>query len=159
MAKQGKFTGLELVMKNLNKEIVKLKGRSMAGLIKGGIIIIRDTEKTPPLTPFDLGNLVASKYMVTGLGKNTEPSPTFKGDKKGELKTDHTSVVSKQKAIAAGKSLVILGFTANYAAATEENNDPKVWNRPGSGRAYLQSSIKRNQGKVLGVIAQTGKIK
>lgn len=159
MAKQLKLTGVEIVMKNLNREIKKLKGRSMAGLIKGGIIIMRDMEKTPPLTPVDLGNLRASKYMVTGLGKNTEPSPTFEGKEKGKLKADHSSVIGKQLTKAAGKLLVIFGFTANYAAAVEENNDPKVWNRPGSGRAFLQSSIKRNQGKVLAIIAKTSKIK
>ena len=147
------------VMKNLNREIKKLKGRSMAGLIKGGIIIMRDMDKTPPLIPVDLNNLRASRYMVTGLGKNTEPAPSFEGEEKGKLKADHSSVVGKQLTKAAGKSLVIFGFSANYAAAVEENNDPKVWNRPGSGRAFMQSSIKRNQGKVLKTIAQTAKIK
>ena len=159
MANRTKVTGLQNVMKNLNREIAKLGKTTMAGLIKGGILIIRDTEKTAPLTPVDLGNLRASRYMVTGLGSNKEPSPQFKGDDVGKLKSDHSSVVGKSLAKTAGKSLVVLGFSANYAAAVEENKDPKKWNRPGSGRAFLQSSINRNKAKILAVIATSAKIK
>ena len=74
-------------MKNLNREIAKLGRNSMAGLIKGGILIIRDTDKTAPVIPVDLGNLRASRYMVTGLGSNKEPTPQFKGNDSGKLKS------------------------------------------------------------------------
>ena len=107
----------------------------------------------------DLGNLRASRYMVTGLGSNKEPTPQFKGDDVSELKSGHSSVVGKQLAKAAGKPLVILGFSANYAAAVEENNDPKAWNRPGSGPHFMRDSIKRNKPKILAVIAASAKIK
>jgi hypothetical protein len=107
----------------------------------------------------DLGNLRASKYIVTATGKNKSSSPSFKGDKAGEMGGDHSSVVSKQKGKAVGKPIVIFGFSANYAAAVEENNDPKEWKRLGSGPHFLRDSIKRNSVKAAAIISKRAKIK
>lgn len=161
MAKKAGLTGVENVMRNLNREIKKLRGRSMAGLIKGAIIIVRDMDKTPPLIPVDLGNLRASRFIVSALGNKGVSTSGFKGKDKGEMKAQHSSVTSKLQTKVSGspEPLVAFGLSANYAAAVEENKDPKVWNREGSGRAFMQSSIKRNQGKVLLEIAKTSEIK
>lgn len=52
--------GMDIVLRNLNKEIQAIEGRSMKGLIGGAIIIREDMDKTPPLIPVDTGNLRGS---------------------------------------------------------------------------------------------------
>ena len=71
MAKTGmQLKGLNTVLKNLNKEVKKIKGRSMKGLIRSAAIIRRDMEFTPPLIPVDTGNLRDSwftmPFFITG---------------------------------------------------------------------------------------------
>ncbi len=156
---QFKIIGVEKVMANLNKEVAKIKGVSMKGLVLSVSMIRRSMDKTPPLIPVDKGNLRASFFSVTGFGKAANTSPGFKGDDAAQMGSDHSSVLSKSAAKVAGKMLVIFGFSANYSAAVEENNDPKVWSRKGSGRAFMQSSISRNKGMVLQIIAREAKIK
>jgi len=54
--------GMDIVMNNLRREIVKIKGRNMKGLIESAIIIRRDMDKTSPLIPIDTGNLRQSWF-------------------------------------------------------------------------------------------------
>ena len=56
----GGIRGFEQVNTNLNAQIAKIKGKSMAGLIEGAIIIRRDMDRTPPLIPLLTGNLRGS---------------------------------------------------------------------------------------------------
>jgi len=63
--------GMDNVLRNLNKEITKVEGLSMKGLIRAAIIIRRDMDKTSPLIPIDEGNLRASWF--------TDPRRTSKG--------------------------------------------------------------------------------
>lgn len=156
---QFKITGVEKVMANLNKEVAKIKGASMKGLVLSVSMIRRSMDKTPPLIPVDLGNLRASFFSVTGFGKATNKSPGFKGDDAAQMGSDHSSVVSKSAAKVTGRTLVIFGFSANYAAAVEENNSPKHWNRKGSGRAFMQSAISRNKSMILQIIAREAKVR
>lgn len=58
--------GINNVVRNLNKELRKIKGRSLPGLIAAATIIRRDMDSTPPLIPVDTGNLRASWYTTTG---------------------------------------------------------------------------------------------
>ena len=53
------FTGLNEVLRNLNKEIVALKQRTTAGLWEAGLEVKR---RSMELTPVDTGNLRASHY-------------------------------------------------------------------------------------------------
>jgi len=63
--------GMDNLLRNLNKEIKKIEGFSMKGLIRAAIIIRRDMDKTSPLIPVDEGNLRASWF--------TDPQHTPKG--------------------------------------------------------------------------------
>jgi hypothetical protein len=54
--------GLDKVMNNLNKEINKIKGASMEGLIEATILIENDMDRTPPLIPIQYGNLRGSFF-------------------------------------------------------------------------------------------------
>jgi len=61
----AKIEGFDNVVSNLNKQIAKIKGVTMAGLIKSAIVIRRDMDITPPLIPVDVGNLRGSWTVVT----------------------------------------------------------------------------------------------
>ena len=61
----AQILGLDKVGANLNKEILKIKGRSMKGLIEAAAFIRRDMEQTDPKIPVDTGNLRASWFTTT----------------------------------------------------------------------------------------------
>ncbi len=56
--------GMDIVLSNLNKEIVKMKANSIVGLLNAAGFIRRDMEKTPPLIPVDFGNLRGSWFTT-----------------------------------------------------------------------------------------------
>lgn len=60
--------GLDAVIKNLNREIVAIEGRSLKGLILAAALIRRDMDQTPPLIPVDTGNMRASWFVTPGQG-------------------------------------------------------------------------------------------
>lgn len=72
MAVQSKILGLRQVQMNLNREILKIKAGSMAGLIEAAVIIRRDMDKTPPVIPVDTGNLRQS-WFTTPVKKPNRP--------------------------------------------------------------------------------------
>lgn len=59
MAERVAVEGLDKVMANLNKEIAKIKGRSIAGLLAGGLIIQAEAQRRVPV---DTGNLKGSAF-------------------------------------------------------------------------------------------------
>ena len=65
MAVEG-LKGIDNVMRNLNKEVAKMKIKSLAGLIRAAALIRVDMDKTPPLIPVDTGNLRNSWFVTTG---------------------------------------------------------------------------------------------
>jgi hypothetical protein len=54
-----RVTGLDDVMKNLRREVGKVKGRTVAGLLAGGLIIQATAQKKAPRVT---GNLAGSAY-------------------------------------------------------------------------------------------------
>lgn len=54
--------GMDRVMARLNRQIAMTRTASMRGLIKAAILIQRDMERTPPLTPVYEGNLRRSWF-------------------------------------------------------------------------------------------------
>lgn len=160
MARLFRVTGVKTVIANLNREILKIKGRSMAGLVRGVIVIRRDMDRTPPLIPIDLGNLRASWFVVTGVGKGTTKSAKFKGEQAGTLGADHSKVISHVSKKVKGREFVGFGFSAFYSGVVHEVVSPaKNWSRSGSGPKFLESSINRNKVAVLAVIREQARIK
>ena len=82
----AELLGMRTVMDNLNRELLKIKARSMKGLIESAIIIRRDMEKTPPLIPLDTGNLRAS--IVKALDKPRLTEKVFTSAEKLKDVTD-----------------------------------------------------------------------
>ncbi len=155
-----KLIGVEKVMANLNKEIIKLKVKGMAGLIDAAIVVRRDMDITPPLIPVDFNNLRSSWYITTTTGSAAGDSPGFKGSEASSMSTQHASVISG--AVSKAKSfphpVVVMGFSAIYAAAIEEMKKKHAWNRPSSGPKFFESSLNRNTPLILKVIANSTKI-
>ena len=64
MADTKPIKGFEAVKANLNKQIMAIKGRSMAGLLDAAVIVRRDMDRTPPMIPIDTGNLRHSWFVT-----------------------------------------------------------------------------------------------
>ena len=160
MAGKVKILGIDNVMRNLNLEMKKIKGRSLAGLIKAVAEIHRDTEKSPPVTPADTGNLHASWFTVTARGQAISKSPSFTGSEAGERQKDHKSVTGQAKGKVMGirDPVVVFGFSANYAGFVHESRAGKKWKRKGSGPRFLESSINNIKPRILAIIASNTKI-
>lgn len=145
--------GMNIVLHNLNKEIVAIKGRSMSGLIKGAMVIRRDMDITEPLIPVDTGNLRSSWF--------TQP----------------IHIMAKLQSIPA----LLIGFTANYAVFVHEmvganfkghpekvkytkkgkptSETKKFFRRPGAGAKFFEASLDRNAKEVLRIVREEAKIR
>ncbi len=122
--------GFDKVLSNLNKEIKRIEGASMKGLVLAAIAIRRDMDRTPPLIPVDTGNLRASWF---------------------------TSPIS---IMATRKQALLIGFSANYSLFVHEMLDPSInWSRQNSGPKFFEYAIKRNKDLVIQIIQNNVKIK
>lgn len=121
----SKLRGLERVVRNLNKEIKAIEGRSIIGLGKAAMLVRHDMDQTPPLIPVDTGNLRASWFI--------EPLKAAKGP------------------------AVLMGFNANYAVYVHEMIGA-IFQRPGAGPKFFQSSLRRNSEKIISIIKADAEI-
>ena len=123
--------GMDVVLANLNKEIMKIEGRSMKGLIEAAILIRRDMDKTPPLIPIDLGNLRASWF--------TEAIRNVKGF---------------------GLLIGFSANYAVFVHEMLDKLNKKInWSRPDSGPKFFEAALKRNKEKILQIIGNNARIK
>ena len=166
MAGKKKILGMERVIQRLHAEVVKIEGRTLAGLIEFAILIRRDMDYTPPLIPVgDTGNLRHSWFVVTARKNEHRGQGSFTGKNASQLAADHGSVQEEAKGIARSFKypVLIMGFSANYATFVHEmvgGGEKRIsWNRPGSGSKFLQASIRRNMKEGLGLIAKNARIR
>ena len=157
--------GMDVVLANLNKEIMKIEARSGVGLIESAILIRQDMDKISPKIPVDFGNLRASWFTVTshgfGAGSQGGTGMPFSGPKAGELASERAQAVSEGRGIAktVTKGLaVLMGFSANYALFVHENMGAN-FKRPGSGAKFFEVTLKRNKEKILQIIGNNARIK
>ena len=167
---------VKIIEANLNRELSAVKLRTATGLVKACAHIRNETEKSPPLTPVDYGNLRASWFVATAsriaVGRGTSK---FKGPKGAKMIQEHTATVTEAQGIVkakeAGKGIVVMaGYTANYALYVHENmtmhnpNNPywkrrkKGW-RKGSGPKWFETALKRNTGKIIQIVKENAQIK
>ena len=172
--------GFDKVMTNLNVEIRMMTNRSMAGLIQGAQLVFRDTEKTPPLTPVDLGNMRASRFIVTAKTIPRGRSARFKDDITGQLSVDHFSTISEAQSMVAQMSningqFLILGYSAHYTLFVHENlgasseeryrygpgpGKKRLYRpRAGAGPKWFEASFKRNSGNIVALVRNNARIK
>jgi hypothetical protein len=154
--------GLETVLANLDREISKIKKGSLNGLVRAGLHVLRDVELTVPLTPVDLGNLRASRTLVTsqgGIGRGRNPA--FVGKDAGSLGGDHQAYIAGAIEVAKRTKpiAVAFGFSAKYASDVHEMTDDVRWTREGSGAKYFEKAIDRNVDNILNLIKKEVKIR
>jgi hypothetical protein len=154
--------GLEKVLTNLSREVAKIKKGSLNGLVRAGLLILRDVELTVPLTPVRLGNLRASRTLVTSQGGVASGrNPSFVGKDAGQLAADHSVYLNEASALSKhmrGVS-VAFGFSAKYASDVHEMTGDVNWTREGSGAKFFEKAIDRNVDNILNLIKKEVKIR
>jgi hypothetical protein len=121
--------GIELVTANVNAVLKKMKLSGHAGLVS------------------------AANYVLTDADRGQSPKiPALTG-------TLRASRFAEPLTTAKGDPFVLLGYSANYAAAVHEmmispSGKPIDWTRPGSGPKFLQSSLTRNASKITAIVAK-----
>lgn len=133
--------GLNKVVKELNTKTLALSDGCLSGLVQGGLLIRREAQKN---TPVVTGNLRNSAYVQSSKG-TVGPATGFKGKAAAKEYTRYTrSVLHSASEISGAKGLmVIVGFTASYAAYVHEN--PRAGNTGGvspKGVSYAPKSKK-----------------
>lgn len=143
-----------MVLRNLNKAILKLKKRTKAGLIEAGLMI---KAKSSPVTPLKYNNLRNSAY-VTWAGADITPT-SFSGPPKTieKLITEHPQVINS---VNTGQSSnkepwVAIGYTAYYAIYVHEMNK----NYTIGTWKFLSMTIHENKKSILKLIARRAKIR
>lgn len=174
-----KFPPIDKMMKKLNDAFESIEGRTLNGMRKVGLLILRDMENTPPLIPREYGNLINSRYLVSSTGKismggaktaygSTSEyyrTSTFKGPKAAKLASIHRQMITARAAAAAvqgariGGPLVEFGFTMPYAVYVHERYEAKKWRRPNSGPGFLSAAIGRNITTGLDLMAKEARVK
>lgn len=169
--------GFDKVMANLNKELEGIKNRSVEGLIMAAAFVRRDTEKTPPITPVDLGNLRASWFVVSAKGKAQDPLGVSGNFRQGrgkqarskdfiaKMKQGHVQAINESAGIVrsneAGKQgkFVVAGYSANYALWVHEMIGAVKWSRPNSGPKWFESAVYRNRDTIVKIVRDKAKVK
>jgi len=174
---------LQNIVRNLNKEIMKIDGKTQAGLIRAVAEIHKETETGSVKTPFDLGNLSHSWFYVTASARiiaggsthklTSEHTGKFVGKNAGRLAAEHaamkTEMKGKAKSFAAQYKgpFVIAGYSANYAlwvhemmgmSSLKKNKKGEMVARRG-GPKWFETAIKNKQGEVLKIIQSNAKIR
>ena len=151
------LTGIDRVMRNLNKHLDKYEQGAMKGFIECAIVVRRGMEIFPKI-PVDQGNLWNSWTVITQKGEQKgSGSGSFKGEQASELSSDHARVTAEFRSEAASIGGLVMGFTANYAVHVHENEGAN-FQRPDAGAKFFEASLKRNETKMLTIIEKNSKI-
>jgi hypothetical protein len=159
MSVSVKIQGMDKVMKNLNDQVSAMKDKTIQGLLASAAYIRRDMGKVSPLVPVDTRNLDHSFFITAAVPTPPDAGEArFIGKEAPRMTADHAQAKMNGKAVAAASRnpLVVMGFSANYAAEVHETeNDYK---RPGSGPKFFEQAINRNTKKVLEIIGNYAKV-
>lgn len=128
-----RIKGFNEVMRNLNREIRKIEGRTMQGLIGSAAYIRADMDHTQPLIPIKTGTL-RSSWFVTPYHGAKKTIGLIMGFSANYAVYVHEMMESS------------LGNAIN-------------WSRPGSGPKFFEAAIKRNVNVILGIIKAAAQIK
>lgn len=152
-----KIKGFDKVINKLNKEIRKVEGRSLKGLIRAAVLVSQKMDKKIPV---DTGNLRASRFILTAKSIQRGKSPQFNGDNADVLSSAHAERMSRiQRTLSAlNMPVVAIGFTAFYAPFVHEMVGAN-FQRPGAEAKFLESTLKENKQEILDIIVQEAKIK
>ena len=148
-----KLIGIERINKALAASAKKAEMLSMQGMIQASIVIRRDMKGKVPV---DTRNLEASWFTVTT--KSTLTAPNFSGKDAGKMQGDHASVLgeNKGKVVASPMPSLIMGFSANYAAAVHEGRTKKggqmKYKKPTAESKFFEKAINRNKKTIVALM-------
>ena len=159
--------GLDNVLRNLNKEIKNIKGRTRKGMIEAVLAVRKEAQK---ICPHETGNLNASCFTnVYGGGKPSTTSfgksPHFKSETKdgkkvdvGRLRTEHACTVEKHKGDMFDDPTAVIGFTAFYAPYVHEMVGAH-FKKPGAQAKFLETPLKELSCEILDIIKRNARIR
>jgi hypothetical protein len=148
----GNIPGLDRAMRELTKEVQKVEGRTIQGLIKGMLVVMADSQRR---TPVDTGNLRASHFLVWRTpegqvgGMNLSPSFSDEKNTAKDVAEAHTETVSEAQ-LAVEKPGVAIGVGAGYAFYVHE--DRKAYHPVGEWK-FLQHAFEANKARFLRIVA------
>ncbi len=180
--KRSGMRGVDKVLKNLAREADKIVQGTGRSAVKGALFIRGESQKK---TPIRLGNLRNSAFVVSsGADPAGGAGGGFKGDDAAKMDARHRGdkLFVKAEVVRVNRGGLIpsagVGYSAAYALSVHENP------RAGSGGAtaadtakrkttniplstihskkgqwkYLEDTLKTNERKLLGFIAEGGRI-
>lgn len=145
--------GIENVNRRLIAAQKKAEQLSLGGMINYAIAVRRSMEQQSPKTPVDTSNLRHSFFITTTRGVITEGS--FNGDDAGKLAADHATTTGQASGMVTAKTspTLIMGFSANYAAAVHEGKGKggkkMEYKRPGAGAKFFETALNNNKGLLV----------
>lgn len=127
--------GVDDVLWNLDAEVVQIKKRSMAGLIKAAKFIRRETDTVTPMIPVDTGNLRASWFTSPYYTANYSPI------------------------VILGFSALYAWYVHEMVGANF--NQPKKGAKGGNqrGAKFLEAALNRNHDNILEIIREAARVK
>ena len=137
--------GMDIVLSNYKKEMLKIKGRSMKGMIEAAMFIRRDMEEKEPKIPVDTGNLRASWFVVT-IRQSVHLFGVLMGFAANYAMWVHEMV---------GADFTSPRF--RYGKGKKK----KYWYTPraGAGAKFFEAALKRNTQHILAIIRKNAIIK
>lgn len=167
-----KLKGIDEVINNLNKELKSLENKTFEGLIRCAILIRRETEQNPPVTPVDTGNLRASWFATTARTQQGKGAQ-FKGENAQGMQEAHKSTIADSTTVAKnqGKPFLVMGYSASYAVYVHEmvnadftsprrrgKSKKMVDRRKGAGAKWFETALFRNTKQILEILRNSTKI-
>jgi hypothetical protein len=152
-----KLQGYDKVMRNLNREIKKIRKTTRAGLWEAGLVIKGDALR---ITPRDLSNLAGSCFVTVTKWKPDTDNGNFTGDEAGRMEADHSRSKVDMKKVTDGpmyRYSATVAYSAHYAFYVHEMTGNVNWNSPGTGPQFLIKSVRKNQPRVLRILAKHAK--
>lgn len=167
----GDFDGVDEVLHNLNREIERIEGKTLSGILKAALFVRGEAQKN---CPKDLGNLINSAYVVASDGEKDD-NATFKSteEKKRnleQLESDHAEAISESRRTQNERTpSADVGFSANYAVYVHEMNKRYVVGHRDTetgvvkrslrkGWKFLERALLENRDRILRIIANEARI-
>lgn len=149
MARKGGLVGMDNVLRNLTKEIKKIKGRSQVGVLKAAMFIKGEAQKR---TPIVTGNLRNSAYVKAVPGMS---------DPVAEVGFSAVYALSVHENVRSGK-------TGGMSPSGKKYTTGRTTSGKKSGRIvfategewkFLENPLKENTTEVLNIIKRNVQIK
>lgn len=153
-----KWQGLDKVLKNLNKEVDKIKNKTVDGMLEAGLLVKGDALR---IVPVQFGNLKGSAYVVWGGNKKTPKDDktsvfNLEGPSGARVQAEHGDIVSSKKK-SQKDPFAVIGFTAFYALEVHENL--AIARKAGKQAKFLEQSLMQNKREILSIIKRRAAIK